>query len=154
MAAIETIRREFDPLAHQIAAHITLVFPFASDFSTRKLRDHVANAIAGCSAFAVSYAGIRKAENEYVFLDLAAGREQVTDLHHRLYSGPLRQFLATSPFVPHTTVARTSDPDRLDAALRAASNVDLEFTARVAAITSYEIGGERRRIEFRVGLAG
>ena len=44
---IESLRRQFDPLATVIAAHATLVFPFTSEISEVDLRAHVERALEG-----------------------------------------------------------------------------------------------------------
>jgi 2'-5' RNA ligase len=57
---IESLRRRFDPLATAIAAHATLVFPFASDVSDVDLRAHVEHALEGQPPFRVRFEGCQR----------------------------------------------------------------------------------------------
>ena len=64
---IESLRRSFDPLATAIAAHATLVFPFASEISDADLRAHVEQALAGQPPFRVRFEGVSEAEEDFSF---------------------------------------------------------------------------------------
>lgn len=42
-----------------------------------------------------------------MFLEVDRGRKQIEELHDRLYTGPLLQFLKEDiPYIPHVTVGR------------------------------------------------
>jgi len=86
---IESLRRRFDPLAGVIAAHSTLVFPFASEISEVELRAHVEQALEGQAPFRVRFDGVSEVEEEYLFLDAVIGGERLVELNDRLYAGRL-----------------------------------------------------------------
>ncbi|HML68430.1 MAG TPA: 2'-5' RNA ligase family protein [Clostridia bacterium] len=91
---IQSIRERFDPLAKYIAPHITLVFPFESDLSTADLDAHMRCALDDVKKFDVQLQGITGDYRDgYLFLNVKKGNDEIINLHDRLYSGVLEQFL-------------------------------------------------------------
>ncbi|MDM5194062.1 hypothetical protein QUG02_13900 [Bacillus hominis] len=44
---------------------------------------------------------------DYLFLEIEQGKEQIEELHDKLYTGPLLPFLRKDiPYIPHVTVGR------------------------------------------------
>jgi len=107
---IESLRRRFDPLAGVIAAHSTLVFPFASEISDGELRVHIEHALDGQRAFRARFEGVAEVEDEYLFLDAVSGAEGFLELHDRLYQGLLAEHRSTAHvYRPHITIGRISN---------------------------------------------
>jgi 2'-5' RNA ligase len=110
---IEAVRSKYDPQAHRIAAHFTLVFPVA--VSLAALSDEVAGIIEEHSpiSFTVRAALAHPdavAGGGHVFLVPEEGRRDITRLHERLYEGILKAHLRLDiPFVPHVTVGAHPD---------------------------------------------
>lgn len=96
LPVIESLRRKFDPLANEIAAHATLVFPFTSEISEVDLRAHVERALEGQQPFRVRFEGVSAVAEDYLFLDAVVGSDRLRDLHERLYRGPLSAFRSTA----------------------------------------------------------
>jgi len=149
---IEQLRRQFDPLALAIAPHITLMFPFESDVSVRRLQAHVRQAVRDVGPFAVQLHGITGSEGEYLFLNVKRGNDRLIELHDRLYSGLFAVHLSLAhTFVPHLTVGRLSNRAAFLAALEAAQEVNSTFRTavrEVAVCRLYDSHG----VEFRVRL--
>jgi 2'-5' RNA ligase len=139
------IREQFDPMAALIAPHITLVYPFESETPMPALSDHAQSVAQNSRAFQISCDGVSVAEEEYLFLDVVAGAEDLARLHRHLYRGGLQQF-APVTYVPHITLARSTDRSLLNRAFRAASARNFNFTAGVSSISAYWIDPDRPRI--------
>jgi 2'-5' RNA ligase len=139
---IELLRRLFDPLAGIIPAHMTLVFPFESQLPAATLRAHVERMSIGTRPFDIELNDVAVVEDEYVFLDVGSGREQLIELHDRLYSGPLARHLSeTHVFRPHITLGRLREPEALATALAKARELLPASTAVVRELTIVRLDG-------------
>jgi 2'-5' RNA ligase len=108
------VRERFDPHAGLLAAHVTLVFPFADPAVERILERHVAEAIAGIESFDIAVASPRADDRRYIFLELSEGVEHFVEMHDRLYSGILAGHRSTSHrYQPHVTVGHLSKSEDL-----------------------------------------
>lgn len=112
---IEAIRREHDTAkAAMIAAHVTLVFPTGLVREPVML-DHLRHRLHGVAPIDVDLSAVApmpddQTSDHYVFLLPGPGREVLTALHDRLYSGPLAPALRRDlPYHPHVTVGRLRD---------------------------------------------
>jgi 2'-5' RNA ligase len=138
-AEILSVRDRLDPLARKIPAHITLVFPFESAMSDFELETHLRELVAQSRRFGVVFRGITAHENEYLFLNITRGNDEVMQLHDVLYS----RALATHhdrrhTFVPHVTVGRVRS-EKVAEALAATARVNSPIKANIEAITVYAI---------------
>jgi 2'-5' RNA ligase len=138
---IESLRRQFDPLAREIAAHATLVFPFTSEISDVDLRAHVERALEGRPPFRVRFEGVSEVENEYLFLDAVVGGEQLADLHDRLYRGLLSEYRSTAHvYRPHITLGRIRDGTGREEALHAAQQMSPVVDDVVRGVHVFRLG--------------
>lgn len=155
MVSIEAIRQRFDPLAGFLPAHITLVFPFESNLTTKDLRRHIELAAEGVAPFALTLDGVTGSEREYLFLMVKRGKESIVELHERLYSGPLQMHLSVAhTYVPHVTVGRVRSDAAFEAALATVAEIDTRIETAANSLTVYRLEDEDRRpIEFEVRLA-
>jgi 2'-5' RNA ligase len=129
---VDALRRRFDPLVEVIPAHITLVFPFESELAPDALRAHIEGAVRGVGPFPIRLRAISGVEGRYVFLHVEQGNAALIELHDRLYTGPLLQYLTTAfTYIPHVTLGRLPTPEALDAALlvAGATPIDIETSA-------------------------
>ncbi|MSO56946.1 MAG: 2'-5' RNA ligase family protein [Acidobacteria bacterium] len=119
---IESIRAKHDPQARRIGAHFSLLFPTV--LSRRVIEAQAARVAAATEPIKVVLhrAGVAPdsvAAGDHVFLMPDEGRDQITQLHDRLYEGALQAHLRKDlPFRPHMTIAArpTIDPLHLLAA--------------------------------------
>lgn len=104
---IVALRERFDPIAHEIPAHLTLVFPFEDTMPDAELEAHLRQVLCGFSRFSVTFRGITAHENEYLFLNVKRGNDTLVALHDAFYTGPLaRHLVRLHTYVPHVTVGR------------------------------------------------
>jgi 2'-5' RNA ligase len=145
-APINRLRRAYDPLADYIAPHITLVFPFASAIATEALATHLRRATRDLAPFEVTLREITGHREEYLFLNVKRGADQLVALHDRLYSGILTRYLAPEhTYTPHLTVGRLDSAERFVLALVDARRMTSQFSLTVGEIVAYRIGEEGSR---------
>ncbi|WP_235885334.1 2'-5' RNA ligase family protein [Paenibacillus cymbidii] len=147
LAAIEEIRSKHDPLFGYVGAHVTLVFPFCSDIATEALRRNIETAVAGVKPFRLVMQGISGAEGGYLFLDVAQGGEELSELHRRLYTGMLQSyyppFLRETPYVPHLTVGRINDRTEWQRAVHSYRSIKERFEQHTVKEISVEVIDEQ-----------
>ncbi|GMA64196.1 2'-5' RNA ligase [Alicyclobacillus fastidiosus] len=95
-----------------------MVFPFESALSTDELRIHLQDAILGVKPFDIVMSGVTGAEEEYLFLNVKVGNDEIIQLRDKLYTGILRPYLNRSlTYIPHLTVGRIKDKEEFRRAL-------------------------------------
>jgi 2'-5' RNA ligase len=139
LVRIEEFRRKHDPLANAIGAHVTLVFPFASDLDADALRSHIEATIVAVAPFTIRCEGITAEDEGYLFLNVSRGAAMIRHLHDRLYTGPLSEHLSTQAYRPHLTIGRIADPSGREAALRQAAEALSPFDATVTRLSVYRL---------------
>ncbi|MER7007512.1 2'-5' RNA ligase family protein [Dactylosporangium sp. NPDC000555] len=85
-------------------------------------------------------------EDEYLFLLVSEGREQVSQLHESIYRQVLRGAQRPSRFVPHMTVGRHADKVALRAGVSEAAEMDLPLIGRALSLTVYRRDKDARRV--------
>ena len=116
---IESIRAKHDPQAGRIGVHFSLVFPTV--LSRRVIEVQAARVAAATEPVRVVLrrAGVAPdpvGGGGHVFLMPEEGRDQIAQLHDRLYEGALQPHLRKDvPFRPHLTIAARPTIDPLHA---------------------------------------
>lgn len=141
-AEVLSVRDRLDPLARKIPAHITLVFPFESAMSNFDLETHLRELVAQSQRFSVIFQGITAHENEYLFLNIRRGNDEVMQLHDVLYSGALAMHhVRRHTFVPHVTIGRVRS-EEIPEALEATAGVNSPIGANIETIAVYAVQGD------------
>ncbi len=118
MDRLEALREHHDPASRLIAAHLTLVFPFATALTALQIETHVRRVVARWPAIQVTFRRPRLHVNEFVFLMASRGAASITALHDALYTRSLQPHLRRDiPYEPHITIARNADFTALEGAL-------------------------------------
>jgi 2'-5' RNA ligase len=116
---IDRFRSQYDPLGNVMPPHVTLVFPFHSRLTLDQLTAHVQKVVRAWPAFPVVMNGVWTAQNEFVGVGAQVGKDALTEMHDRLYRGPLAEFLRPEfEYEPHITLARAIQPNQFDALIR------------------------------------
>lgn len=133
---IEGIRKKYDPLCDYIAPHLTLIFPFQSDLTTRELINHLENQLKGLSPFELVLKGVTGASDGYVFLDVKIGNDKVIELHDKLYKGILEPYHNRYiPYIPHITIAKLNDSKEQGLVVDELLDFDVEFCTIIDKLT-------------------
>jgi 2'-5' RNA ligase len=115
---IEAFRARHDPAAGDIAAHLTLVFPFATALKRLQLETHVQRVVSRWPPIPATFRHVRMHANEFLLLMASRGAASIAALHDKLYTRSLAPHLRRDlPYEPHITLARYADFDRLEAAM-------------------------------------
>ena len=146
--AIDRIRAAYDPLAAVIEPHITLVFPFETTITPESLRAHMWQAVESVVPFEIELRGVTGQENEWLFLNVKRGNDQIVALHDRLYRGPLApHYKPRYSYMPHLTVGHVTPGEPFETALGEAASLIATFKTTVRAITAYRIATPGDRSE-------
>lgn len=145
------LRQRFDPLAHLVAPHLTLVFPFDDDLPRADLERHMRTVLTGRHRFDLRLSGVTASDGEYLFLNVKRGNDEIIALHDALYGGRLEPHLSRMhTFVPHMTIGRLSTG--VEDALRSTS-APMSIDTCADAVTAYRIHDDgRREIELVIAL--
>lgn len=152
--SIDDLRSKYDPLVSLIPPHVTLVFPFESGISTEVLEEHLRESTVGLKPFRIVMMGVTGAEGEYLFLNVKVGNDQIIQLHDKLYTGLLKQYLYRSlTYTPHLTVGRIKDKQKFESALAETEDWNHKFKTTVHEIVVESIDErEKSIIEIKVPL--
>ncbi|MBM7583816.1 2'-5' RNA ligase [Bacillus pakistanensis] len=144
-------REKYDPLHQLIPPHITLVFPFESDYSSNKLIKHVQQTLKGFKPINIRLQGITGEGKQYVFLNVKRGSDQIIELHDRLYSGLLKKYLnRTVTYNPHLTIGRIKNTEKFDTILEETSREETVFCSNITEIICEKISNDEKSIiEFK-----
>jgi 2'-5' RNA ligase len=116
---IQSIRIQYDPQYSIINPHFTLVFPRLVE-NQEKVIQHLEESVKGNKKIYFLIKRVKAvkdslSENTYLFLFPDKGSEEITKLHHNLNSGLLSSEVHQDiPFIPHITIGRDSNPNRLN----------------------------------------
>jgi len=141
MKVIDAIREKYDPLAKHVAPHITLVFPFISDITTEDLKKHICNCISGTDAFPIMLKGVISTTytGNYLFLNIVNGKEEIIELHKKLYCGILEEFmpewLRKGSYFPHMTIGNIEDSELFKSAVEETKDLCESFETIVDGIS-------------------
>ena len=142
---IEAFRREHDPAAALIPAHLSLVFPFPTAHSLLQVQTHVQRVVSKWPPIPVTFRRVRMHANEFLFLMASRGAASVTALHDKLYTRSFQPHLRRDlPYEPHITLARYAELDRLEAAFAQAEEAfggELQAVMREVTLLAVERDG-------------
>jgi 2'-5' RNA ligase len=99
---IDRFRKKYDPTFELIEAHITIIFPVPASIGEKNLTEHIEKKLEGWSEFDIHLSGFEKSWDNWLFLVLREGRDQVIRLYDDLYQGILEPYLRKDiQFIPH-----------------------------------------------------
>lgn len=151
---IEAIRKKHDPLFGLIHPHITLVFPFESSLSNDELKTHIVKVLQEIHPIEIEFTDYISKEEEYLFLLIERGRERIEELHDKLYTRPLFEFLRNDiPYIPHVTVGRKESEKLAMETAENIPNLNTRLQCTFGKVTVERIGESGESIiEFEVEL--
>ncbi|MFD0579693.1 2'-5' RNA ligase family protein [Dactylosporangium darangshiense] len=145
-AAVERFRNKWDPLAAAVPAHITVAFPFEWPGPVSRLAKDLQPVLTAFTSFALELSTPTVWADEYLFLLVNEGREQVWRLHESIYGQVLRGARRPSRFIPHMTVGRHADKAALRVGISEAAEINLPLLGRALSLTIYRRDNDGRRI--------
>lgn len=158
---LDEFRQEYDPFATVIREHLTFVFPVPVE--SEQVCDHVRSMAADVEPFEIHIGGLNRTWDHWLYLEIQEGHDEVVDLHDRLYTGPLRQFLRSDlPYKPHIGIgffgrgpydplnpeAVELDAQAYDTAREAAVRLKIDTSRRINSITAVKLHRGENEVEF------
>lgn len=137
MKVIDEIREKYDPLASHVRPHITLVFPFSSNISRDGIKEHIEHVLSEIKPFKLMLKGITPVQSfgNYLFLNIETGKEEIYNIHKKLYTGILEpylpQWLRNSEYYPHMTVGKVDSKEEYELAILEVRDVADTFETMV-----------------------
>lgn len=148
LSNINVIRERYDPTWNIIQPHITLVSPF-SNLSEYQVIEHLDLVTRTEKAFQIHLNGLTNSFDDYLFLLVKEGKQEVVKLHDKLYSGILALYLRNDlSFVPHLTLGHfrskdnTFDKDLYEKAYAEVNNMNIDMTYVLNSISLIQGDGQ------------
>lgn len=146
--AIDQIRSRFDPAYSKIPPHITLVFPFLSQYTAGQVYDAVVSCTAGIPPFSLTLKDV-VVKNSFLFMLPGKGKDSIVQLFHSMYNGLFAPYLPhvleQEEFIPHMTVGTCTEvtaPERLSVSHALLG----EYTALIDTVSVEIIGDDSQSI--------
>ncbi len=143
MKIIDEIREKYDPLAHFVRPHITIVFPFENQMSNNDIADILSVRLKTISPFELVLRGISKQEDRfgnYLFLDVKEGTTEICAIHNTLYDNEFCEHDLGLGYRPHMTIGKLPTAEALNAAYEEVKEIDFAFKTVVNKISVEMIG--------------
>lgn len=141
MNIIDNIRGKYDPLAHHVKPHITLVFPFRSNIQTSQLKEHLNRVLSSIRPFGLTLKGFMPVSSfgNYLFLNIEDGKDEIIKIHKNLYTDILEPYhpvwLKSGGYHPHMTVGKIEDQGEFKVAGEVVRNITDTFQTTVTKVS-------------------
>jgi 2'-5' RNA ligase len=145
---IDQLRERYDPQAVWIGPHVTLMFPVPESVGEDELVKHLENVLSRWRPFPIRLRGLEKSWDDYLFLLVQEGCENVVRLHDAIYTGVLARYQnEDTAFIPHLTLgAFSGDAGAYARALEEARRLDLDYRCVVDKLHLVKVNDERSRV--------
>jgi 2'-5' RNA ligase len=145
---INLLRGKYDPQFHLIAPHITIMFPTPDSIDERSLVSHIESVLHRWESFPIRLKGFQQSWDEYLFLLLNKGEQDVIRLHEDIYTGLLSEYWnEVRPFIPHMTLGVfTGKNEGYAQALKEAERLNLDYECMLDRLHLIKVNDERSRI--------
>jgi 2'-5' RNA ligase len=143
ISEIDNIRKQYDPLSPLVRPHITLVFPFQSEFCREEIDSLLDTALSNEKAFHLRMHGFSCAAERfgnYLFLNVIEGYENILRMNALLYSGWLSPYKRTVMYRPHMTVGKLPSIGLMDKAFQNIKDNDVQFETVIEKVSVETIG--------------
>ena len=149
MEIIDEIRERYDPLAHLVRPHITIVFPFENQMSNNDIAEILSVRLKNIHPFELVLNGISKQEDRfgnYLFLDVKEGSAEICTIHNILYDNEFCEHDLGLGYKPHMTVGKLPTVDALNKAYEEVQGISKAFKTMVNRISVEMIGENEESI--------
>src|SRR5262249_2846299 len=145
---IDGLRSKYDPQFRLIAPHITIMFPALDSIGERSLVSHIEGVLHRWKSFPIRLKGLQQSWDEYLFLLLNKGEEDVIRLHDEIYTGLLSEYRdEVRPFIPHVTLgAFSAKSEEYALALKEAERLNLDYECMLDRLDLIKVNDERSQI--------
>ena len=147
-AQIQAFRRKYDPQVDLIAPHITVIFPLPVSIGEDILIHHIKSVLAHWKPFPIHLEGVYRSDDDYIYLLVQEGKDNLTRLHDEIYTGLLTPYLrADIPYIPHVTLgiltSNIKDQERIQ---QEAKQLGVDYRGVLDKFHLVKINDDRSRI--------
>ena len=148
LGPINRLRSKYDPQFRLVAPHITIMFPTPDSIGERSLVSHIESVSHRWKPFPIRMKGLQQSWDEYLFLLLNKGEEDVIRLHEEIYAGLLSEYRSeVRSFIPHVTLGVFTRKDEEYAqALKEAERLNLDYECMLDRLHLIKVNDERSQI--------
>jgi 2'-5' RNA ligase len=148
LGLINRLRSKYDPQFRLIAPHVTIMFPTPDSIGERSLVSHIESVLHRWESFPIRLKGLQRSWDEYLFLLLNKGKEDVIRLHDEIYTGLLSEYRDEAPpFIPHVTLGVfTGKNEEYAQALKEAERSNLDYECMLDRLHLIKVNDERSQI--------
>lgn len=118
------------------------MFPFKSDIESVELTNHLKNVLFSIKPFRIVLKGITPAIQpfgNYLFLNIENGKDELIELHRRIYTGILEPFmpqaLKDGGYEPHMTVGKIECEKRFKLAIEEIKDISNVFDTIISKVS-------------------
>jgi 2'-5' RNA ligase len=124
------------------------MFPVPESIGESFLANHIENALSNWRAFPIHLQGILKSWDDYLFLMIQDGSENISSLHRKIYTGMLVDYLKKDmPFIPHLTLGvLTENVEIHPEVLEEAKQLDLDYHCVLDKLNLIKVNDDRSQI--------
>ncbi len=148
LGQINEFRSKYDPQFQLIQPHITLMFPVSDSVGEETLVDHLRAVLRDRQSFPIHLQGVAKSVDDYLFLLVDEGKDNIADLHARIYMGVLADFRRRDlAYVPHITLGMfANNKTEISQALGEAERLDMNYRCLMDRLELLKINDQRTQI--------
>ena len=147
MQRIDTLRKQYDPLAEKVRPHITLVFPFESELNADDIEKELQKVLQAFTPFRVRLQGLM-VSGRWLFLNVAEGVVWIKKIQEALYANLLAPYKPhfSQGYTPHLTVGRLPTVTKAQKIYEKEKTFLDEFSTQINKITVERIDEEENSI--------
>jgi len=102
---INIIRKKYDPTFNIVDPHITILFPVPETVGQENLINHITTIVKNQRPFPIHIYGFEKSWDNWLFLCLKRGNDEIVSLYKELYKGILQKYQRSDiEFIPHISL--------------------------------------------------
>ena len=147
MQYIDELRRKYDPLAFKVRPHITLVFPFESNFNKTEILKILDKRLRHIMPFRIYVQGL-SVTDRWLVLNIADGTDILAEIHKVLYDNEFSVYKPVwlNNYAPHITVGQFNAVEQAKIAYDKERNFDKSFSFLADKISVEIIGNDEESI--------
>jgi len=140
---IQKIREQYDPSYNFIETHIALVYYFDKKPSKNKLFE-ISKSL---NSFHIKLDFIKASpEGNFIFLDVAEGKEKILNLNEKLYQELGLKWDKPFPYEPHITLGNLNSKEERDDVFKKIKPFEFNISLEIDSFTLLEVSQDLKKI--------
>jgi len=145
---INQFRKKYDPQVDLIEPHITLMFPISESIGEGNLVNHLEHVLSHWQSFPIHLQGLEKSWDDYLFLLIQEGNDEIIRLHSEIYTEILTDCRKEDiQFIPHLTLGVfVKNESKYSEALAETQQLDLNYRCIVDKLHLVKVNDDKSQI--------